>query len=72
MDHVCRAARLIQIMQALKERCYSTEELAERFGVSPRTIRKDLLDIQGEPLYFPVISRYVWQEIKMTSARRDL
>ena len=50
-----RRGRLGQIMQALRERAYTTAELAERFGVSQRTIQRDLLDIQGGVYYFPLV-----------------
>ena len=61
-----RAIRLIQIIELLRDGCgYTTAELAERFGVSQRTIRDDLLVLQGEPFYMPLVCedqrRYEWR-----------
>jgi len=65
MNSCSRAFRLIELMRLLNQRCYTTEELAEHFGVSERTIQRDLLDIQGEPLRYPVINRQVWQSMEL-------
>lgn len=58
---ISRAVRLIELMQILQERAWTVEELAERFQVSERTIRRDLLTLQGEPWYYPLVRRIVWQ-----------
>ena len=55
-----RALRLMDIIEQLQEHPRSVEELAERYGVSPRTVYRDLLDIQGEPKYAPLVRRVTW------------
>ncbi|NMA26110.1 MAG: HTH domain-containing protein [Clostridiales bacterium] len=52
-----RAVRLLYIVQLLNDRPMTTNELAQRCEVSERTIRKDMLDLQGNPLYLPLILR---------------
>ena len=46
-----RAVRLLQIIQLLNERAYTTRELAERCKVAERTIQQDLADLREDPLY---------------------
>lgn len=57
-----RAGRLYRMAQMLQDRPFTTAELAERFGVSHRTIRRDLLILRGEPYYLPLECelRYHW------------
>ena len=50
-----RAVRLVAILEALRDRPQTTKELATRFEVTPRTIRRDLVELQGEPLYAPLV-----------------
>ena len=50
-----RAVRLIEMIRLLEERSWHKTELGERLGVSERTIERDLLAIQGEPLYVPLV-----------------
>jgi len=52
-----RAVRLLYIVQLLNDRPMTTNELAQRCEVSERTIRKDMLDLQGNPLYLRLILR---------------
>ena len=68
-DATCRALRLIQMMRLLADRWYTSAELAERLRASPRSIQRDVLAIQGDPLYAPVVkngSRY-----RMQSRRQE-
>ncbi len=69
--HLCRAVRLVQLIDLLRDRCYTTDELAERFGVSQRTIQKDLYDLTGDPLYVPLVDRHVWQHAELCCARAE-
>jgi len=55
-----RVMRLLDIIERLEERPRSTEELAQECGVSERTIRRDLADIQGEPKYAALVRRVLW------------
>jgi len=52
-----RAIRLLQIIDLLKARGYTSRELAERFDVSQRTIQQDLAELQADPLYAPLVTR---------------
>ena len=65
MTHLCRAVRLVRIMEMLKDRCYETGELADHFRVSRRTIQRDLYDLTGEPLYYPAVERHIWQHMDL-------
>jgi len=49
------AARLLDIIRVLRDRPQTSDELAKRFDVSCRSIDHDLLTLQGEPLYIPII-----------------
>ena len=51
----CRAARLVQLISVLRDRPRRVTELAEMCGVTPRTIRRDLLELQMEPLRVPLV-----------------
>lgn len=44
-----RTQRVWQLIHMLQEKWHPNDELAQLFGVSPRTIRADLLYIGGEP-----------------------
>jgi len=65
MASIPRAVRLIAMMRVLEDRCYTCEELAQAYGVHPRTIRRDLAVIQNGPLYFPLVARYVFGSVKL-------
>ena len=53
-----RAARLVALIELFKAgHRLNVAELAERFDVTPRTIRRDLLRLQGEPFYLPLVCR---------------
>ena len=45
-----RAARLLALREMLFVRAYTAAELADRLGVSQRTIYRDLVDLQLWPL----------------------
>jgi len=53
------------MMRALEARCYTCDELADEYGVHPRTIRRDLAAIQDAPLRFPLMARYVFGSVKL-------
>ena len=63
MDLDCaRAVRLIEMIRLLEERSWHKRELCERLGISISTVERDLLAIQGEPLYVPVVQDgYRWR-----------
>ncbi len=51
-----RALRLIAMRDLFDAGARATaRELAERYGVSQRTVSRDLADLQAEPLYYPLI-----------------
>ena len=53
-----RAVRLLYILDLLRSgRGYTVAELAEKCDVSERTIYDDLKDLQGAPLYTPLIQK---------------
>lgn len=62
-----RALRLMQIRDLLQGRGYTTAELAEKYGISERSILHDLSDLQGEPFYLPLeeIREKVWRLVKV-------
>ncbi len=52
-----KGARLAQLFLLLSDgRPRRTRELSERLGVHVRTVERDLLDLQGEPFYMPLIA----------------
>lgn len=52
IDALPKGNRLLEIYRLLEAGgSYSVSELAERFGVTERTIKDDLLELQGEPHY---------------------
>lgn len=54
-----RAVRLLFLLDLLRSgRGYTVAELAQRCDVAERTIYDDLKDLQGEPLYTPLIQRF--------------
>lgn len=54
-DGTVRAIRLICMIEMLVDRGYRAAELAERLQVSRATIYRDLVALQGEPLFVPLI-----------------
>jgi hypothetical protein len=59
-QQVKRAVRLIHLLRVLRERGergISTFELADLCCVSQKTIQQDLQDLQGDPIYAPLIMR---------------
>ena len=60
-----RAARFLQLIWLLESRAYRPTELAAICGVSVRTIRRDLLELQMEPLRQPLVSeRGFWRILR--------
>ncbi len=51
-----RAARFLQLIWLLEQRAYTAAELAAICGVDRRTISRDLLELQMEPLRVPLVS----------------
>lgn len=69
---VARAARLIHLMDALRDRDYEVWELAERFHVSKRTIYNDLLIIQTEFAdRVALVRRATWGVIREEKSRTE-
>ena len=54
-----RATRLLDMYLLLKAARYgyTLEELAERYDVTPRTIRRDLQEMESDPIYATVLCR---------------
>ena len=52
----CRAIRLITMIHLMRERSWCVPELAERLGVSTRTVWRDLATLQDEPLRVPLVT----------------
>jgi predicted DNA-binding transcriptional regulator YafY len=50
-----KAIRLLMLCDMLCARSWTARELAMALGVSKRTIERDLLDLQGEPLSLPLM-----------------
>jgi hypothetical protein len=51
-----KATRLAWIMKSMDAGArLSKPQMAEKCGVSERTIERDLLDVQGAPLYYPLV-----------------
>lgn len=44
----------------------STRQLAEKLGVSRKTVLGDLDALRGEPFYLPIVQERVWQLDKVT------
>ena len=60
MSHLTRAMRLIDMLRRLKDRAYTTEELAEVYGMSQRQVRRDLQELSSYPEYAPLIGKMQW------------
>jgi predicted DNA-binding transcriptional regulator YafY len=64
MNACRRALRLLILMVLLEDRPYTSAELAVVLCVTRRTITKDLRDLQGEPLYYPLVcDRNRWRRM---------
>ncbi len=50
-----KSLRLIELQALLRDRPRTIPELAERFGVSKVTVWRDLQDLQGEPIWAPLV-----------------
>jgi predicted DNA-binding transcriptional regulator YafY len=60
-----RAVRLVRMIQLLQRQSWRARELAEYFGVSHRTVNRDILDLQSWPLRVPLIEEGGrWQVFK--------
>ncbi len=55
MRAIVRAVRLMRLVELLEARPWRSSELARELGVSQRTINRDLLDLQSEPLRKPLV-----------------
>jgi len=60
-----RAVRLLEMMTLLKERSWTVRELAERFEVSERTVRRDLQALGAEPFWLPLSCERRWRIEKL-------
>ena len=49
--------RVVTIMDLLRDREWTTEELADQLDVSRRTVQRYIEAIQGEPLYAPLLKK---------------
>ena len=62
-----KAVALVVMMEMLQWRPYTAAELAQRLGVSHRTVNRYLLDLQGELIRYPLVTcdddRYAHMEI---------
>lgn len=59
---VNKAVRLVYLRdQFVAGSRYTARELSDRLGVSQRTIERDLLDLQSEPLRVPLIRDIDWR-----------
>ena len=65
MPYVKKSLRLLDIAQRLKGRAYTVEELAELYGVSRRSICRDLQDLAGEPVYAPLVAKRYWRLLNL-------
>ncbi|HOW77940.1 MAG TPA: DeoR family transcriptional regulator [Verrucomicrobiota bacterium] len=57
MREACwRVFRLMEMIQLFRDgHQFTTVQLAERFEVTPSTIRRDLIVLQTDPLFVPLI-----------------
>jgi len=71
MSHLTRAMRLIDMLRRLKDRAYTTEELAGIYGVSQRRIQEDLQELASYPEYAPLTWKVQWCLHDLTSPHDD-
>lgn len=69
-----RSVRLVHLQRLLyrNPRGYTASELAKLCGVSQRTINRDLLDLQLEPFYLPLVVEEDWRWRLMEGHRYTL
>ena len=60
-EYMKRALRLMMIARDLAERYHTVQVLARRYGVTERTIYRDLAELQGESLREPLVCYNVWR-----------
>lgn len=59
MATIAKAVRLIALRDMLcSGRYWSVREMAWRLNVSRRTIQRDIRDLEGAPIYEPIICTY--------------
>lgn len=63
-EYMRRAVRLMMIARDLAERYHTVQSLAQRYGVTERTIYRDLAQLQDEPLRVPLVNYSVWRAIR--------
>jgi predicted DNA-binding transcriptional regulator YafY len=51
-----RSCRMIDMMQRLRDAWVTKEQLAATYGVSLRTVERDLADLESEPIYAAVVN----------------
>lgn len=71
MSHLTRAMRLLDMLRRLRDRAYTTEELAGIYGLSTRRIQKDLQELSGYPEYAPLIYKSCWSIEEVGVAEED-
>lgn len=50
------AVRLVSMLRLFESDArLTTAQLAERYGVTPRTVQRDLLALQGEDIWLPLV-----------------
>ena len=60
-EYMKRSVRLMMIARDLTERYHTVQALAQRYGVTERTIYRDLAQLQDEPLREPLACYNVWR-----------
>jgi predicted DNA-binding transcriptional regulator YafY len=70
VERAVRLAYLLSMFES-KQRI-SVAEIAEKFEVSERTIRRDLLTLQGEPFYLPLEQERVYRRQELVYRRQDV
>lgn len=68
-----RRERLERIVELLMQGPRTTAELAECLEVSQRTIQRDVLDLQGEPRYVPLLCdrQFLWALVSRSAYGGD-
>jgi len=61
-DTIKKSVRLVALIRRFATGGrYTARELAETFGVSQRSIQRDLLDLQSAPLRLPLVQDSEWK-----------
>lgn len=63
--YIKRAVRLMLIARDLQASYCTIETLAARYGVTDRTIYRDLAELQREPIGEPIVAYTVWHSIRL-------